>query len=150
MERETYIYDGERFEEGELVLVNGEELMYCRFVSSWMGGDAMWTIFAPRFKLIHRYEPKGENPNATHFMRSTANGDKIEHVYDPSPYNVNWQPEPEPLITNGYLIDGWIICIILMIATLIFKPVGAWTLLVLGVWLKLRREEIQRIKDMKK
>ena len=150
MARETYIYDGERFEEGELVLVNGEELMYCRFVSSWMGGEAMWAIFAPRYKLIPRSEPKGENPYAPYFMRCTVNGDKIEHVYDPTPYNVNWQPEPEPPITNGYLVDGWVICIILMCLTLIFKPVGVWPLIVLCVWLKLRHDEIKRIKNMRK
>lgn len=149
MEREKFIYDGQCFEEGELVLVNGEELMYCRFVTNWMGGEGMWLIFAPRYKLIHRYEPYGENPNMPLVMRSTTNGDKIEHIYDPTPYNVNWQQEPELLVTNGYLVDGWVICIMLMVATLMFKPVGVWSLLVLGAWLKLRREEIKRIKNMK-
>lgn len=150
MKRKKYTYDGETFEQGELVLVNGKELMYCRNVDKWMGGDVMYTIYAPRYKYIHRYEPQGDNLYAQYFMKSTKDGDKIEHVYDPSPYNADLPPEVEEPIINGYLIDGWVICIILMIVTLIFKPVGLWSLTVLCVWLKLRHDEIERIKSMKK
>ena len=149
MERRTFLYDGEKFEERELVLINGKELMYCRFVDSWMGKDAMYAVFAPRYKQVYRYEPVGENVYATYHMRAVHNGDKIEHVYDPEPYNEHLIKRDEP-ITNGYLIDGWIICIILMFVTMMFKPVGAWSLTILGVWLMLRHEERERIKSMKK
>lgn len=150
MERQIFTYNGEKFEEGELVLVNGKELMYCRFVDSWMDGDAMFVVYAPRYKPVYRYEPKGDNYLILPVMRCTINGDKIEHVYDPDLYNKDLPPVEEESIINGYLIDGWIICIILMVATLIFKPVGLWSLLVLGVWLTLRHEEIERIKSIKK
>ena len=150
MERKTYIYDGETFEEGELVLVNGEELMYCKYADKWGDWDVMYTIFAPRYKKVHRYEPYGDNLYATIFMRCTSNGDKIEHVYDPEPYNATLPPKQDEFVTNGYLIDGWIICIVLMVITLIFKPIGLWSLLVLCMWLYLKNEEIKRIKNMKK
>ena len=150
MERKKYIYDGTTFEEGELVLVNGKELMYCRFVDRWMGGDCMFVVYAPRYKTVHRYEPKGDNYLASPIIKCTAKGDKIEHVHNPEPYNKDLQPDEKESITNGYLVDGWIICIILMVVTLMFKPVGAWSLSVLGIWLMLQHEEIERIKSMKK
>lgn len=150
MERKKYIYGGETFEEGELILVNGKELMYCRYVDSWLGGDAMYAIFAPRYKPVHRYEPRGDSSYVTYFMRCTVNGDKIEHVYDPEFYNMDLPPNKEESITNGYLVDGWIICVILMAVTSIFKPVGLWSLSVLCIWLKLRHEEIERIKNIRK
>ena len=150
MERKKFIYDGEVFEEGELVLVNGKELMYCRRGDIWCGKDAMHVVYAPQDKPVFRYESQVDNVNAIWFMRSIHDGDKIEHVYDTTPYNERFiNQQNEPIITE-YLIDGWVVCIILMIATLIFKPVGVWSLMILCIWLKLRHNEIERIKNIRK
>lgn len=147
MEREKFFYGTDAFEKGELVLVNSKELMYCRQSTDWMGKDAMLLIYAPRYKAVYRYEPKDDQNQAAICMRSVYNGDKIEHVYDPAPYNSHLVYVEDP-VTNGYIKDGWLICIILMVVTLIFKPVGIWSLCVLGIWLYLRHEEIERIKKM--
>lgn len=150
MERKTFIYDGEVFEEGELVLVNGKELMYCKGGITWGEKDAVHVIYAPRHKEVCRYQPEGDDMFSYTYIRSVANGDKIEHVYNPAPYNAELPIKKEEPITNAYLVDGWIICIALMIATLILKPTGLWSLSVLGVWLKLRHDEIEKIKRSKK
>lgn len=148
--RLNFKYRGQEFIEGEFVLVNGKDVGYIGGVDKEKDGSE--TAYVSVYDTIEDWSPQYCNPwqygyrlwYMTKF--SSKKGDVIEKA------NINdYKPQPEPVKygklkpNSNWLLDGWVICIILMIVTLVLKPFGLWQLMILGTWLIIRKNEIDRI-----
>ena len=146
--RLDFKYNGVEYVDGEFVLVNKEIIGYLGGVDKNKDGDEIAFVM----ECINRTDwmPQYCNPWRGNYHKwymkefSTKNGDIIEKA-DVMEYRL-----PSKTVSNGvykpykFLVDGWVICIILMIATLILKPLGAWQIMILITWLIIRKNEIDR------
>lgn len=144
-ERKRFEYQGKEFEEDELVLVNGTELMY--FITAWTcGDDAYFLAYYVEYSNNPVMQYRQADDYCDYAMRtfSKKDGDTIEKARAEEHQIIE-----EPVVyaeykPYDYLIDGWVITIILMFFSLALKPVGAWPIAILVFWLILRRVEINR------
>ena len=148
-------YQGEEFIEGEFVVVNGKDMGYIGGVDKEKDGSE--TAYIMECTQCTDWMPQLCNPWGFSGYRqwymtkySSKNGDKIikANVLDYKP-----QSEPVQHVKHkpmNFLLDGWVICIVLMIATLILKPFGAWQIAILTVWLIIRHNEIERCNEKRK
>lgn len=152
--RMRVFYKGEQFTEGEFVVVNGKDIGYIAGVDKEKNGNEIAYVHVHQTRTD--WMPQLCNPWMDYHQwymtkYSSKNGDVIEkaNVLD---YRLPSEPvkyvKKKP--NSDFLLDGWVICIVLMIASLILKPVGAWPIAILIVWLIIRQNEIDRINGKRK
>lgn len=147
-------YQGEQFTEGEFVVVNGKDIGYIGGVDKEKdGSETAWVhVYTTRTDWMPQMrKPWGLTYREWYMTKySSKNGDVIEkaNVLD---YRLPSEPAQYGLYKpKDFLLDGWVICIILMIATLVLKPLGAWQIAILITWLIIRDNEIKRANGIKK
>lgn len=149
-------YNGTEFIEGEFVLINKEIIGYIGGVDKDKDGNEIAFVMEIKDENRTDWMPQMCNPWGYGYREwymqrfSTNNGDVIEKA------NVmDYRLSSEPVVymqdkPYDFLIDGWVICVILMVASLILKPVGVWSIMILITWLIIRKNEIDRCNGKRK
>ena len=152
--RLNFKYNGEEFIEGEFVLVNKEIIGYIGGVDQKENGDEIAFIMECQqcAEWMQQYCNPWQGNYHQWYMKqfSKNNGDIIEKAnvmqYKmQSKQNLSGVYKP-----YSFLIDGWVICIMLMVASLVLKPLGAWQTMILITWLIIRKNEIDRCNGKRK